>query len=104
MLRCLYICPKTSGELILDSSLERDGHTQQQKWQSIWWAAMPTSCITTLSTNRASASCVSMVTGLPQCLGGGDGEGGKTEQRWMGEEEEEEGEGEEESIPSLISQ
>ncbi len=32
------------------------------KRQSIWWAAPPTSCITTNSTNQSSASCISMVT------------------------------------------
>lgn len=76
------------------------------KRHSIWWAAPPTCCITTNTTNQASASCIPMVTELPQSQGGGDSEVGekgkqnrgrwrkKRRKRWRGERE---------SIPSLIS-
>lgn len=76
------------------------------KRQSIWWAAPPTCCITTNPTNQASASCIPMVTELPQSQGGGDSEvGGKGKQnrgRWR-KKRRKRWRGERESIPSLIS-
>lgn len=76
------------------------------KRQSIWWAAPPTCCITTNTTNQASASCIPMVTELPQSQGGGDSEvGGKGKQnrgRWR-KKRRKRWRGERKSIPSLIS-
>ncbi|TMS08108.1 hypothetical protein E3U43_005591 [Larimichthys crocea] len=54
---------------------EQDRMMMFTERRSIWWAAPPDSgCITTKPTNDDSASCVSMVTELPQSRGGGDSE------------------------------